>query len=542
MSKWQTKEQLIDLLCDLVAIPSVTGTSAEIEFPTFVQQQLLSLPYFQQHPDHLQLFPTGDGRQFVIAMVKAKPEVKNTVILLSHFDVVDVEDYGTEKESAFNAKRLTETLYAEKHTLPNQIQQEMEKSQWLFGRGTMDMKCGLALHMSMLEQAADGKFDGNLVLLTVPDEEVNSIGMRAAIPTLLTWAQNHQLTYKAVLNSESTFTRFPGDENPYVSTGTIGKVLPGFLCYGSETHVGEPFLGLNGNFIASQLTCELELNTDFCEIVEGEVTPPPTNLIQKGLKKDYSVQIPHRAVTLFNLFVFEKQMEDIVATLLQTAQKIANKIEKTYTLQSQKFATYETHSIPKTTHIRTLTYQQLYQYAIEHYGLAQVKQLEETVRNQCNDKDDEREITIQLVDELAILCKELAPMIILFFAPPYYPATSSRNDPLIKRVTANMIDYAKQKHQISLQNNHYFSGISDLSYVGLQYPVESLQAFITNMPLWDKGYSIPIKALEQFDVPVINLGSVGRDAHQRYERLDVTYTWDVFADLLPTCIQQLLAE
>jgi arginine utilization protein RocB len=542
MSKWQTKQQLIDLLCDLVAIPSVTGTAAEIEFPTFVQQQLQTLPYFQQHPDHLQLFPTGDGRKFVIAMVKAKPEVANTVILLSHFDVVDVEDYGIKKESAFDAKRLTEMLYNEKHLLPIDIQQEMDSSEWLFGRGTMDMKCGLAAQMAMLEQAANGKFSGNLVLLTVPDEEVNSIGMRAAVPALLEWAQTHQLTYKAVLNSESTFTRFPGDENPYISTGTIGKVLPGFLCYGSETHVGEPFLGLNGNFIASQLTCELELNTDFCEIVGGEVTPPPTNLIQKGLKKDYSVQIPHRAVTLFNLFVFEKQMEDIVSSLLQTAKKVASKIEHTYAQQSQKFVAYETHSIPKTTHIRTLTYQELYRYAIEHYGLDRVKQLEDNVHLQNNDTDDEREITIQLVDQLAILCKELAPMIILFFAPPYYPAISSRNHPLIKRVTTNMMSYAKEKHHISLQNNHFFSGISDLSYIGLQYPVESLQPFITNMPLWEKGYSIPVQALEQFDVPVINLGSVGRDAHQRYERLNVSYTWDVFIDLLPTCIEQLLTE
>lgn len=541
MSKWQTKEQLIDLLCNLVAIPSVTGTIAEVEFPKYVQQQLQSLSYFQQHPHHLRLYPTDDGREFVVAMVKSAKNVQKTVILVSHFDVVDVEDYGLWKESAFDAKRITQMFYEEKESLLTDIQNEMESSEWLFGRGTMDMKCGLAMHMSMIEQAAEGVFDGNLVLLTVPDEEVNSVGMRAAVLALLELAQTFQLEYKAVLNSESMFTRFPGDQNKYIYTGTIGKVLPGFLCYGDETHVGEPFLGLNANYMASQLTYELELNTDFCEVVEGEASPPPTNLIQKGLKKDYSVQIPHRAVTLFNLFVLEKKMDEIVHSLLETTQKVATDIKRNYEKHAKNYVQYEPYT-PQTVDVRTITYQTLLEYAIEHHGLEQVNQIEQRVFNNRKQQKDERELTIELVDELAILCKELAPMIVLFFAPPYYPAICSRDHALIKQVTSEMVDYARNKFDISLQKINYFGGISDLSYVGLQYPLSSLQSFVTNMPLWEKGYSVPLKELEQFSVPVINLGSVGRDAHRRTERLDVTYTTEILTDLLPTCIHKLLAN
>ncbi|MCH5585456.1 M20/M25/M40 family metallo-hydrolase [Shimazuella sp. AN120528] len=541
MSKWQTKNQLIDLLCDLVAIPSVTGTEAEIVFPKYVHQQLNSLSYFQQHPDHLRLYPTGDGREFLIAMVKSKRDIQKAVILVSHFDVVDVEDYGLWKESAFDAKHLTQMFYDEKESLPEDIQNEMNASEMLFGRGTMDMKCGLAIHMSMIEQAIEGKFDGNLILLTVPDEEVNSVGMRAAVPALLELAQTYQLEYKAVLNSESMFTRFPGDQNKYIYTGTIGKVLPGFLCYGDETHVGEPFLGLNANFMASQLTCELELNTDFCEVVEGEASPPPTNLIQKGLKRDYSVKIPHRAVTLFNLFILEKKMDEIVHSLLESAQKVAVDIKRNYEKHAKSYVQYEPYT-PQTVEIRTLTYQDLLYYAVEHHGLEQVQQIEKRVMNQKDQENDERELTIELVDQLAILCKELAPMIVLFFAPPYYPAICSRDNSLIKQVTSEMITYAREKHDISLQKINYFGGISDLSYVGLQYPINSIQSFVNNMPLWEKGYSVPLKELEQFNVPVINLGSVGKDAHQRTERLNVTYTVEILTDLLPTCIRKLLAD
>ena len=184
--------------------------------------------------------PTGDGRYFVTALVKKSDRTKNTVILVSHFDVVDVQDYGVWKEDAFNPKKLTSMFYAHKDELPDHVREDIEQGEWLFGRGTMDMKCGLALQMAMIEQACEGRFDGNVLLLAVPDEEVNSVGMRAAIPRLLELAREHDLEYKTVLNSEPMFARHPGDQKKYIYTGSIGKVLPGFLCYGKETHVGEP--------------------------------------------------------------------------------------------------------------------------------------------------------------------------------------------------------------------------------------------------------------------------------------------------------------
>ncbi|MFD2368762.1 M20/M25/M40 family metallo-hydrolase [Brevibacillus sp. GCM10020057] len=537
MSKWQTKEQLVDLLCSLVRIPSVTGSAAEKELPGYVVEQLRTLPYFQAHPDRVRANPTEDGRHFVTALAK-KEGVRDTVILVSHFDVVDVEDYGTWRTHAFDPQTLTPLFQQNAADMPAEVKSDLHSGNWLFGRGTMDMKCGLTLHMSMIERACAGEFDGNLLLLTVPDEEVNSVGMRAAVPALLALAEEYDLHYKAVLNSEPMFTRFPGDQNKYLYTGSIGKVLPGFLCYGKETHVGEPFAGLNGNFMASQLTCELELNTSFCEIVEGEASPPPTNLLQKDLKKEYSVQIPHRAVTLFNLFLLEKRMEDVVQPLLAAAERVAERIRQTYVRHVSQFVANAPFT-PRDLSIRVMTYEQLHMYAVRTYGEERLNRLQaEVVANRCG-KDD-RDLTIELVDQLAILCKELSPMIVLFFAPPFYPAVSSRQHQAIQRTVAEMEAYAQGQHQVTLVHQHYFGGISDLSYVGLQYPAASMQPLVANMPMWDRGYSIPLHELEAFDVPVMNLGPIGRDAHQWTERLDVDYAFGTLLDMLPRCIHSLL--
>ncbi|WP_044749291.1 M20/M25/M40 family metallo-hydrolase [Bacillus alveayuensis] len=538
--KWQTTQQLKELLCQFVQYPSVSGSQAEVLLPQYIVEQLGALDYFRENKKHLQLNPTGDGRYFVTALVKKSEETRDTLILVSHFDVVDVQDYGAWKEIAFSPEELTKRFYENKESIPKAVQADLETGEWLFGRGVMDMKCGLALHMSLIEQACSGKFNGNLLLLTVPDEEVNSIGMRAAVPVLLEIAEKYNLNYKLVLNSEPMFPRYPGDQTNYVYTGSIGKVLPGFYCYGKETHVGEPLAGLNGNFMASQITKELELNIDFCEMFGGEVSPPPTNLIQTDLKEDYSVQIPHRAVTLFNLFLQKKSMDEVTSSLLELAKRSAKRIEERYHHQAVRFAQLE-RSTPQSLSVNVFTFAELRGKAVEMFGLAKVEQIEKGVLKNESNKDD-RELTIELVDQLAILCKDLAPMIVLFFAPPYYPAVNSSDDPMIQRIVGQLQEYAEKKHGVSFIQQHYFGGISDLSYVGLQQPLSSLQSLTDNMPMWNQGYSLPFDALEKFNVPVLNVGPVGRDAHKWTERLNVPFAFEVVKDLLTYTVEEIFAQ
>jgi arginine utilization protein RocB len=75
--KWQTTQQLKQLLCKLVQYPSVSGSQAEVLLPQYVVEQLSTLDYFQENKRHLQLNPTGDGRYFVTALEKLNVPVLN---------------------------------------------------------------------------------------------------------------------------------------------------------------------------------------------------------------------------------------------------------------------------------------------------------------------------------------------------------------------------------------------------------------------------------------------------------------------------------
>lgn len=538
MSKWQTKEALTKLLSELVKIPSVSGSQAEKEFPKFVLHKLAELDYFQNHPESLKQMPTEDGRSFISAFVRASHPTAKTVILFSHFDVVDVQDYGKWKEIAFDMENLTDRFHEAKNELPKAIREDIESGQWLFGRGAMDMKSGLALHLSLIENACEGKFDGNLLLISVPDEEVNSVGMRAAVPHLLKLKEKYHLDFRAAVNSEPMFSLYPGDQTNYIYTGSIGKLMPGFMCYGKETHVGEPFSGLNGNLMASLVTAELELNTDLCDEDEGKAAPPPTNLIQKGLKESYSVQIPNRSVTLFNLFLLERSIEEVTALLLEKATRAAEKIEALYRKEAEQYATL-TGSTAEERKVRVLTFEVLIHEARQSLGDRQVDTLIDALVEERGDKDD-REISIQIVDQLAIQCKALAPMIILFYTPPFYPAVQSHHRPMIQDTVKKVQKRAHDVYQTDLTEQHYFSGISDLSYIGMPAKHASMNELTANMPIWNRGYSIPFDAMNQLSVPVLNLGPIGRDAHQWTERLNADFAFGPLKDLLTYGIRELL--
>ncbi|GAA0361540.1 M20/M25/M40 family metallo-hydrolase [Bacillus horti] len=537
--KWATKDQKMNLLQELVRIPSVSGSEAEKQFSHILADKLRGLSYFQEVEEHLNIHETGDGRSFVTALVKSKKETRKTVVLLSHFDVVEVECYGELEEHAFDIEKLTTLIYSKKDMLPDEVKSDLELGEWWFGRGVMDMKCGLAIHVSLIEQASKGEFEGNLLLLTVPDEEVNSVGMRAAVPALVALAEEHELEYELLINSEPMDLRTSGDRNHYLEMGSVGKALPAFFCYGKETHAKEPLNGLNGNYMASVVTCEMELEDSFSEPLESELTPPPTNLIQNDLLKEYSVTIPYRAVTMFNLFLVEKTVEEYVEPLLGVAKRSAKIIEQRHAGKVRRYGLSEGIAEVK---VRVFQYEELYRYACETYTKERVDQLIEQEWKKADSFMEDRQLATMLVDVLALLCKDLAPMIVFFFAPPYYPSISSHKNSFLQDICTKLSDYTETTYGFSLLHQNYHSAMMDLSYVGSATMSKSNKILTKNMPLWEKGYTIPFEAMEKFSIPVLNLGPYGFDPHKWTERLELTYSFEVLPDLLTKCLHQVFQK
>lgn len=526
---WSTPEALRSLLCEVVSWKSMTHSDGEREFPLKVQAKLHGVPYFAENPGNIELTEADHGRKLLTALYK-HPEAKETVVLISHFDTVNTEEYGDLEALAFEPEMLTKALLDIKDELPDDARIDLESGDYLFGRGTMDMKMGLVMHMGLIEKAAAENWPINLILLTVPDEEVNSSGMRAAVSKLIDLRNEHDLTYKLFLNGEPVFSQEPGDPNFYIYSGTIGKIMPSALFYGMQTHVGEPLSGITANYIASYLTQRMEFNSLFQETVLGEKTPLPVSLQQQDLKMEYSTQTPYRAKALYNVFLMKRNAAEIMDLFQQVAQESADASNKDY----QRIC--EREGVEPVGDIQVLRYEQLMDHAEKKFGMDYIDSVKALVGE--NTEWDDREKSFRIVDTLMIQCQELAPAIVLMYTPPYYPAVNTSEDEVVEAC----VKYVKEKGDIDfnlpVERMHYFNGISDLSYVNYEDITGGWQVFEANTPVWGDSYSIPFDGMAELQAPILNVGPFGKDAHKRTERLHIQ---SAFVEV-PTLVEGMVKE
>ncbi|MFC3041797.1 M20/M25/M40 family metallo-hydrolase [Virgibacillus xinjiangensis] len=528
---WNTPEALKDLLYELVSWQSRSLTEGERTFPDKLEAKLSCLEYFKQHPEQLELQGTGDGRHAVTALYKHESAV-DTVVLISHFDTVNTEEYGHLEELACEPAALTKALMDHRNELPEEALRDLDSGDYLFGRGTMDMKTGLALHMSLLEKASTEDWPVNLLLITVPDEEVDSVGMRAVVPQLVRLKEEYGLDYRLFLNSEPTFQR-PGDENYYIYTGSIGKIMPAALLYGQETHVGNPLSGLTANYMATFLTQQMEWNPAFRETDLGEETPLPISLRQKDLMTmEYSTQTPYRAQILYNVFLMRRSASEVMDIFRQEAAEAAAECNRRYQ------AICKREKVEPVGEVQVLLYEELIAYAEKKLGKEQVMEFRQDALR--HPEWDDRETSIRIVDKLMLHCQELGPAMVLLYATPYYPPVNSSGHQTVKKILEVMKGSAKENLDLDVHQVHYFNGISDLSYVNYKDEHGDWKSFEKNAPVWGDAYTIPFEDMLKLQAPVLNIGPFGKDAHKRTERLHRESAFVHLPHLLETVVRQMM--
>lgn len=183
---WLNADKIEELMKEMVTISSISGVKNERKMAIKIKNILNRIEYFQRNQDKLSLNKIKNdelNRSFVTALLKNKGS--KTVILTGHFDVVGVEGYGKYKDLAFSPEKLTEVYRKELINIKETLKDDLKDGNYLFGRGTADMKGGLAVQIALLQHFSNSKkFKNNILFLAVPDEENLSQGMIEAVPYL----------------------------------------------------------------------------------------------------------------------------------------------------------------------------------------------------------------------------------------------------------------------------------------------------------------------------------------------------------------------
>lgn len=529
---------------------SVVDTPGELDSVQKVYDIFSEMDYYRENPQDLKFVDVPNdklGRKSVVATLRGKKgNSKETVLMIGHTDTVGISDYGSLKEYANKPYELTEKFKEIASSLPDEVRQDIESGDYLFGRGLFDMKTGDAIIMALMEEISKDieNFEGNLVFAAVCDEEGNSGGMLSVIPELVKMQEKEGFEYLALLDTDYMTSEFEGDENKYIYIGTVGKLMPSFYVVGKETHVGESFKGIDPNQIASSITNRINLNADFCDVAEGEVSLPPITLKQRDLKPEYSVQIAKTSTLFFNYATHSSTPDEVLVKMIGAAEEAFQSSIDNLNLQYERFcklAGREYNKLPW--EARVLSYEELYANVKLEMGNELDEIISKLTEEMLKDESiDQRDFSLKMVEEVHNLWSDREPVVIVYFTPPYYPhiyveGTAPKEKALLDAV-ADAINTTESDYNLVYKK--FFPYISDLSYGAAPKDSRIISALKDNMPGFGTKYNLPLEDMQKLDLPVLDIGAFGKDAHKFTERIEKKYSFEVAPVLVYKTIMNLL--
>lgn len=531
---------------------SVVETPGELDSVQKVFEIFSEMDYYKKHPDYLKFVDMPNdklGRKSLIAVMKGeKKKSDKTIIMIGHTDTVGISDYGTLKHLANKPYELTEKFKEIASTLPPEVRKDLESGEYLFGRGLFDMKTGDAIIMAVMEEISKDikNFEGNLIFAAVCDEEGNSGGMLSVIPEFIKLQEKENFDYLALLDTDYMTSEYEGDENKYVYIGTVGKLMPSFYIVGKETHVGESFKGVDANQIAADITTRINLNADFCDIAEGEVSLPPITLRQRDLKPEYSVQTAKTATLFFNYATHISTPDEVLKKMIKAGKEAFQNTIDSLNTQYERFCKLAGRKFKKLPwESRVISYEELYQKVKAEMGAELDKQLEKLSNTMLKDESiDQRDFALKIVEETHKLWSDREPIVIVYFTPPYYPhiyveGKRPKEKALLEAV-ADAVNSTKTDYKLVYKK--FFPYISDLSYGAAPKDPKIIAALKNNMPGYGTKYSLPLEEMQKLDLPVLDIGAFGKDAHKFTERIEKRYSFEVAPVLVYKTIMNLLSK
>ena len=408
------------------------------------------------------------------------------------------------------------------------------------------MKTGDAILMAIMEEISEDieNFSGNLIFCGVCDEEANSGGMLSCVPELVKLQEDEGFEYTALLDTDYMTSEYEGDENKYVYIGTVGKLMPSFFIVGKETHVGESFKGLDPNQISAAIVNRVNLNVEYCDVAEGEVSLPPITLKNKDLKPEYSCQIAKTAYLYFNYATHTSTPDEVMLKMKKAALDSFQSVIDSLNSQYEAYCTMASRDHKKLPwEARVFSYEELYNLVKQELG----EELDEKLSSYIdtlieNEEFDTRDKTMKIVEFVHSLWSDRNPAVIVYFTPPYYPHVyvegKTEKEKKLLEAVADAVENTETDYKLVYKK--FFPYISDLSYGSAPKDPVIIAGIKNNMPGFGRTYDIPLEDMQKLDLPVLDIGSFGKDAHKFTERIEKRYSFEVAPELVERTIKNLL--
>lgn len=521
-------KEIEDIFYSYIKIRSDTFSSLERDIEPFIMSIFRDLTYFKNNPDHFGTYKIkNDTFDRAVCWGLIKGEGDDTAVLIHHNDVVDIEDFKTLKPYAYSPKELETELIKIKEDLLPEAREDLESGDYIFGRGTADMKGGGAIQLALMKRYSEIKnLKGNILLISVPDEENLSAGMLSAVLLLKELKEKYNLNYLMMLNSEPH--QRENKEVGVISEGSVGKMMPFFYVRGFLSHVGKVFEGFNPVNLLAEIARKMELNLELSDFIENEASPPPTWLYFKERKYNYDVSLPQSAGGCLSILTLNREPHSMLESIREIctnafSELILDMNKKYKVFRERMNKPFE----PLPWEAKVVTFKELYDEAFRDYGqifkLRYDNALEEIKLKVKNGEVSMIESNFFLVEVVYDFINDISPRVVIGLAPPYYPNVSNLYIENISDKARNMFDclkaYSLEHFNQLYSKEYFFTGISDLSYTSIKNSKVIAKTLEGSMPLFGSLYSIPIEEIESLSMPSMNIGPWGKDFHKLTERV-----------------------
>jgi arginine utilization protein RocB len=528
-----TKEEIYSFLMKFCQVKSITDSEGERLAPKFIYDELKKLTYFKDNPRDIFLQEIEEDRlkrSNLCALVRSKKQTMNTIILMGHFDVVDTDVCGNLRDMAFYPEEYTKEIA--KIDIPAEAMADLESGDWIFGRGVADMKSGLAVQAGLVAELSENpeELDVNILYIAVADEENNACGIHKALE-LVEDMKKKGYEFLCCIDSEPTITQLDKGSG-WIHLGSIGMYTPFTFILGRETHVGEYFEGLSAALIAFKLGGLIEGSGEFADSFKDVVYPPLACLKIKDLKPTYSVTVIERIAMYYNVLFVKKTPDEILAVLKKAA---GCALEKSIAEQNMKGVTQGTQTKEKILKGRIIEYNELLSLAADQSN-EDIEKIIESYLQTLSSQMELQERGMMLVNHLIDIAKLKGPAVIIGFLPPYCPALynerKTKRELDILDTVEEIIQEAEKTFSVKIHTAEIYEGISDLSEFGFKGNAMDEQALAENIPAWGVDFVYPFHRSKTLNIPVLNIGPIGKDAHKLTERLYLPYALEVLPFLL----------
>lgn len=522
------KADIEKIVLGYVSVRSFTASCAENEAGSYFENYFANIEYFKRHPEMFGSYSIeGDMLCRSVNWAMLKGTGNGTVVLIHHNDIVSVEDFKLLKDLAFSPVELEKGLHDIRETLSEEAKSDLDSGNYLFGRGTCDMKGGGAIQMALMERysrIAD-RIPGNIIILGLPDEENMSAGMRSAVVLLKELKDKYSLNFMLMINSEPHQRKAP--EEGVFSIGSVGKLMPFIYVRGFLAHAGKVFEGFNPLNVLCEIVRNTEMSWEFSDQVGTEASPPPTWLFLKDRKEHYDVSMPLSAYGYFSLLTLKQEPAEVLTKVREVSRMSFEKVLADINISYGSFCKAtgrKTTSLPWK--VNVTSFADLCKEAEANMGktfnkryAAKLHELSLDIQNSISYK----ECNCDLIDWLFENITDLAPRVVYGFIPPYYPHVSNISLHALNKDIACLPEELKnfvmetwgQEYDVE----SFYTGISDLSYSGISDSDRIQKTLCESMPFWGSVYKVPIKVIEQIAMPCINIGPWGKDFHKMTERV-----------------------